>query len=70
MVTFTRERSESGVTERLFDLTVAGERVPAVIWSPEGAKGMRPARFRIKNQPTARSGRKPLPGSGVQFEIA
>jgi len=42
MVTFTRERSENGVTERLFDLTVAGERVPAVIWSPEGAKGQRP----------------------------
>jgi dienelactone hydrolase len=42
MVSFTRERSEDGVTERLFDLTVAGERVPAVIWSPEGAKGARP----------------------------
>ena len=42
MVTFTREKSEAGVTERLFELTVAGERVPAVIWSPEGAKGSRP----------------------------
>jgi len=42
MVTFTRERSEGGVTERLFDLTVDGERVPAVIWAPEGAKGPRP----------------------------
>src|SRR5437868_3678704 len=42
MVTFTRERSENGVTERLFELTVAGERVPAVIWSPEGAKSPRP----------------------------
>jgi dienelactone hydrolase len=42
MVTFTRERSENAVTERLFDLTVGGERVPAVIWSPEGAKGPRP----------------------------
>jgi dienelactone hydrolase len=42
MATFTRERSEDGVTERLFDLTVAGERVPAVVWSPEGAKGPRP----------------------------
>lgn len=42
MVTFTRERSENGVTERLFDLTVAGERVPAAIWSPDGAKGPRP----------------------------
>ncbi len=42
MVTFTRERSESGVTEYLFDLTVSGERVPAVIWAPEGKKGERP----------------------------
>ncbi|HEY1708339.1 MAG TPA: hypothetical protein VGG10_08725 [Rhizomicrobium sp.] len=42
MVTFTRERSTDGVTERLFDLTVAGERVPAVIWAPENAKGPRP----------------------------
>src|ERR1700748_43177 len=42
MVEFTREKTENGVTERLFDLTVAGERVPAVIWAPEGAKGARP----------------------------
>ncbi|HXC57322.1 MAG TPA: hypothetical protein VNU97_18620 [Rhizomicrobium sp.] len=42
MTTFTRERSESGVTEYLFDLTVAGERVPAVLWAPEGAQGPRP----------------------------
>ncbi len=42
MVTFTRERTENGVTERLFDLTVAGERVPAVIWSPEAGRGARP----------------------------
>ncbi|MBS0472074.1 MAG: alpha/beta fold hydrolase [Proteobacteria bacterium] len=42
MVSFTCERSEDGVAERLFDLTVDGERVPAVIWSPEGAKGSRP----------------------------
>ncbi|HEY5106696.1 MAG TPA: hypothetical protein VII73_07975 [Caulobacteraceae bacterium] len=39
---FTRERSADGVTERLFDLTVAGERVPAVIWAPEDARGPRP----------------------------
>lgn len=39
---FTRERSAEGVTERLFDLTVNGERVPSVIWSPEGARGSRP----------------------------
>src|SRR6185437_4822949 len=42
MVDFTRERTENGVVERLFDLTVNGERVPAVLWSPEGAKGERP----------------------------
>src|ERR1700761_5257791 len=42
MVQFTRERSQDGVTEYLFDLTVAGESVPAVIWAPEGAKGPRP----------------------------
>ncbi|HEY2884445.1 MAG TPA: hypothetical protein VGJ08_04455 [Rhizomicrobium sp.] len=42
MATFTRERTENGVTERLFDLTVAGERVPAVIWAPENAHGGRP----------------------------
>ncbi len=42
MTTFTRERSAEGVTERLFELTVAGERVPAVVWAPEGAKGPRP----------------------------
>ena len=35
---FTRERTADGVTERLFELTVAGERVPAVIWAPEGAE--------------------------------
>ena len=39
---FTRERSEGGVTERLFDLSVAGQTVPGVIWSPEGARGPRP----------------------------
>jgi dienelactone hydrolase len=42
MIEFTRERSENGVTEYLFDLAVAAERVPAVIWAPEGAKGPRP----------------------------
>src|SRR5579872_4539512 len=42
MIEFTRERSAEGVTERLFDLTVAGERVPAVIWTPDGASGARP----------------------------
>jgi dienelactone hydrolase len=42
MVSFTRERTDNGVTEYLFDFTVAGERVPAVIWAPEGATGSRP----------------------------
>src|SRR6185295_7102334 len=42
MAEFTRERSADGVTERLFELTVAGERVPAVIWAPEGARAPRP----------------------------
>lgn len=42
MVTFKRERTDNGVVERLFDLTVAGECVPAVIWSPEGARTSRP----------------------------
>jgi dienelactone hydrolase len=39
---FTDERAEDGVTRRQFDLTVAGERVPAVVWAPEGARGPRP----------------------------
>ena len=39
---FTQERTEDGVTRRLFELTVAGERVPAVLWTPEGARGSRP----------------------------
>jgi pimeloyl-ACP methyl ester carboxylesterase len=39
---FTRERSENNVTERLFELTVAGERVPGVVWAPQDAKGGRP----------------------------
>jgi dienelactone hydrolase len=39
---FTDERTEHGVTRRSFEITVAGETVPAVIWAPEGAKGPRP----------------------------
>lgn len=42
MISFTRERSADGVSERLFDLSVNGERVPAVIWAPDGAQGARP----------------------------
>jgi pimeloyl-ACP methyl ester carboxylesterase len=40
---FTDERIEDGgVARRSFELRVAGETVPAVLWSPEGAKGPRP----------------------------
>jgi dienelactone hydrolase len=39
---FTSEVSEFGVTERGFELVVNGERVPGIIWSPEGATGPRP----------------------------
>jgi pimeloyl-ACP methyl ester carboxylesterase len=39
---FTSEATESGVTERGFDLEVNGERVPGIIWAPDGAKGLRP----------------------------
>lgn len=39
---YSREHSEDGVTERLFDLTVADEAVPAVVWAPTNAKGPRP----------------------------
>src|ERR1700733_4718019 len=39
---FTDERSAEGVTRRSFELSVDGQTVPAVIWSPEAAKGPRP----------------------------
>ena len=42
MVDFKRERTQDGVIEYLFDLTVDGETVPAVVWAPEGASGARP----------------------------
>lgn len=38
----TRTRTVDGVVERLFEITVAGERVPGVLWTPEGATGPRP----------------------------
>jgi pimeloyl-ACP methyl ester carboxylesterase len=38
----TGESTSHGVTERLFELEVAGERVPGVLWHPEGATGPRP----------------------------
>lgn len=39
---FTSETTEQGVTERSFDLFVEGERVPGILWVPEGARGPRP----------------------------
>jgi pimeloyl-ACP methyl ester carboxylesterase len=40
---FTQERTEEGgVVRRSFELKVAGQTVPAVIWAPEGARGPRP----------------------------
>jgi dienelactone hydrolase len=39
---FTSEVTEMGVTERGFDIEVAGERVPGIIWTPAGASGPRP----------------------------
>ena len=42
MLSITGQTTEAGVTELDFDLTVDGERVPAVIWAPEGAEGRRP----------------------------
>jgi hypothetical protein len=42
MLTFTAQRTEHGVTESDFDVTVAGERIPAVIWAPAGAATPRP----------------------------
>jgi dienelactone hydrolase len=39
---FTAETVAKGVVERLFELEVAGERVPGVLWSPESDSGPRP----------------------------
>jgi dienelactone hydrolase len=41
-LSFLSSTTEEGVTERRFDLVVNGERVPAVLWTPAGAKGTRP----------------------------
>jgi dienelactone hydrolase len=38
----TAETVADGVTERLFELEVADERVPGVVWTPAGASGGRP----------------------------
>jgi pimeloyl-ACP methyl ester carboxylesterase len=42
MIDFTDVRHEDGVARRSFRLDVAGEAVPAVLWSPQGASGSRP----------------------------
>ncbi len=39
---FTAETTDQGVTERAFELEVGGERIPGILWTPEGAKGSRP----------------------------
>jgi dienelactone hydrolase len=39
---FKEATTAKGVTERLFDLTVDGDRVPGVLWAPEDAHGPRP----------------------------
>jgi dienelactone hydrolase len=41
-VRFSSEVSEMGVTERGFEIEVADERVPGIIWSPTNAEGPRP----------------------------
>ncbi|HET9956906.1 MAG TPA: dienelactone hydrolase family protein [Polyangiaceae bacterium] len=38
----TGEHCENGVSERRFELEVAGAAVPGVLWTPEGARGPRP----------------------------
>jgi dienelactone hydrolase len=39
---FVDEVSDAGVTERRFELEVAGQRVPGILWLPTGARGPRP----------------------------
>lgn len=39
---FTSEANEHGVRERGFELEVAGERVPGILWTPDDAAGPRP----------------------------
>lgn len=39
---FTQEISEEGVSERLFELQVAGETVTGALWLPDGARTPRP----------------------------
>jgi dienelactone hydrolase len=39
---FTSRTSSGGVTEQLFTLTSASSEIPGVLWTPEGAAGVRP----------------------------
>lgn len=39
---FTSETIEHGVAERSFTMEIGGERVPGILWLPEGASGPRP----------------------------
>ncbi|MFI5306967.1 MAG: dienelactone hydrolase family protein [Polyangiales bacterium] len=39
---FTDTATQQGVTEQRFELEVSGERVPGILWTPEGARGPRP----------------------------
>jgi pimeloyl-ACP methyl ester carboxylesterase len=42
MTQFTLDRTEDGVSRHSFEVSVAGERVPGVVWAPERARGPRP----------------------------
>jgi dienelactone hydrolase len=39
---FTSQTSSDGVTEQLFTLTSASGEIPGVLWTPDGAAGVRP----------------------------
>jgi dienelactone hydrolase len=39
---FTSQTSSDGVTEQLFTLTAASGEIPGVLWTPDGAAGVRP----------------------------
>lgn len=42
MTEFTDVRAQDGVARYSFEVQAGGERVPAVLWAPEGARGPRP----------------------------
>ncbi len=43
MTDLTLVEEQAGITERSFQLTVEGEQVPGLLWSPSGGTGPRPA---------------------------